>query len=603
MRNDSSLTLPSTKSLLNPSVSSGFSVQSGMMAEGTDMGSQLRKIALEEHFQEETVRQARDAYLKDQANEALKNKYLAILEKERSALRDRIKYYRNQKAHYERQAAQESKSWGLGSMVNYYLGTTQSEVTRYSELEEKTTANVQAINEEIDGIQAETTQIESKDLPPVYGQFPSTVRLSTYTKIVGQASGSNTGQGLTGANGNETDAFGDGNSTIAIGAPGVNSGAGITYFLRTSALSNPYSLSTVNRTVGLSIQGESKSNNFGISVAMGSFTGIGSSAIAVGANGMLNTAGIPNTGGVYIVQGSSKLQNLTSRTSITAINSTRIMGESSADEVGNTVISGDLNEDGEDDLLFSAHRRTANGAASAGVVYYILGGSRLTPPQNLFLSNTTGITRFNGFIANAQTGWTLAFGTSSAGPFVVIGMLTAQQTYVVYGPNLPSSIDLNKLPARGTTLIAPGSGIFGAVAVGDIDGDGNDDVISSYPPQNLVYVVWGPTSAGTIQLNQLNSTSSQGFYIQGLSGQSFGTRLSTGDFNKDGYADLFIGAPDASTAYVVLGGKDRRAISNITNVNKLNGTNGFTLSGVTGDYTSLISVECPMLPATVSQIY
>lgn len=133
-------------------------------------------------------------------------------------------------------------------------------------------------------------------------------------------------------------------------------------------------------------------------------------------------------------------------------------------------------------------------------------------------------------------------------------------------PGSAGSLSLNKdLVISGDSIIADNPGDAGYVmpgnqaggrlgatlsAVGDLNGDGFEDYAAAAPGigNGVVYVVWGEGTAlpDNIALQPDGSmASADGFRVLGMApGDGLGVSVGgAGDFNRDGYDDLLIGAP------------------------------------------------------------
>jgi hypothetical protein len=181
--------------------------------------------------------------------------------------------------------------------------------------------------------------------------------------------------------------------------------------------------------------------------------------------------------------------------------------------------------------------------------------------------------------------------------------------FVVFGAasGFPTTLDLNTLNGSNGFRLNGSLGEYAGnrvSAAGDINGDGFDDIAIGCrfapvngPASGTVYVVFGKASGFTpvFQLSTVNG--SNGFKLNGASGNQAGFGLAcAGDINGDGIDDLIIGAPftdfnadNAGSAFVVFG--RTTSFDGVTELSDLNGTTGFRLNGVAADDLTGVSVD------------
>jgi hypothetical protein len=233
---------------------------------------------------------------------------------------------------------------------------------------------------------------------------------------------------------------------------------------------------------------------FGSALATGDFNNDGFSDLAIGAPGE-NVGAVADSGAVNVIYGSATGLQATSPADQYF---TQIGIESEADDnFGSTLAAGDFNNDGFADVAIGVLREDVGAALNTGTV-------------NVLYGSATGL----------QT-------TSPA-----------SQIW-----------DQNSLGAGDA---AESGDMFGsALATGDFNNDGFSDLAIGVSFEDVVAVVdagavnviYGSASGLAASANQFWNQDSTNVEDAAETSDQFGSALTTGDFNSDGFSDLVIGVP------------------------------------------------------------
>lgn len=223
--------------------------------------------------------------------------------------------------------------------------------------------------------------------------------------------------------------------------------------------------------------------------------------------------------------------------------------------------AGDVNGDGNDDFLIGAFHHGSNGY-NCGAAYLILGRRLPNWGQNVALTNSDA--RFLGATAYESAGYfvggggdvngdglsDMVIGASSGCLYVVLGRRSANwgRDFVLYDQADASFVEEVQGDDAGTSC----------AIIGDLNGDGYDDIICGAPFSNYAtdwggkaYIILGKASGWQRGVSLANANAS--FYGSSGNGLVGYCVDGVGDVNGDGIPDFAIGARGDGKVYLFFG--------------------------------------------------
>ena len=307
---------------------------------------------------------------------------------------------------------------------------------------------------------------------------------------------------------------------------------------------------------GTVITGLSENDYLGTDLALGDFDGDGQQDLLLGARGVDAPSGGNDEGAAYLVYGPVTGGPVDAAGAQTVA----LLGESAVIRAGFGVGSVDLDGDGlPEAVVGSPLRDDASGLDKAGGIYILPSGSRPAAGELLDEAVLIEGDDYRGYFGRGISGLGDVTGDGLDDLFVGAYRYVHPATDLESGAAwiLPGgSLQSGTIVDLGVRVLGEGTdGYLGyqGAASGDVDGDGQDDLVTSaYRLSNAdgdllagrAYLLQGPLSA------QRDLEADQGAYLQSPNADGrLGLAMATGDMDGDGYAEVWLGAPGLDTPY------------------------------------------------------
>jgi hypothetical protein len=425
----------------------------------------------------------------------------------------------------------------------------------------------------------------------------------------------------------------------AVGAPRTDrfgrTDSGTVYVVF-GGVSGAFDLASIGPEEGFRINGAAVGDLTGTAVAAaGDVNGDDVSDIAIGApRGADPFGAVPGPGKVYVVFGNTG-EDPTADLDLAALGTHgfEIVGPTATTswlpslgrpdkpfgsvigvhQAGDYETTGDVNGDGNDDLVLGSSDESNNNRVLSGSAYVVFGKAS-TSTVNVSSLGTGGL-RIDGAAADAQAGYAAAIpgdvDADGLGDVLVgapgssaSGRAAGGAAYVIRGSETPpAAVDLAALGSAGYPVYGPAGDELGSSVspTGDVDGDLFDDFALG---GRNTRVVFGTESTAPMDFGA--AAPPRAYTISGPAGGGNVPVLAGGnDLNEDETPELLVGYPDQAgggSLFAVFGQADADVTSPTLSLDALPGQHGSRLTGAAGDRVGASAAAIDMTPTDLPAV-